>query len=578
MSRVSEHQGDVHFAGARALVAGLKTKARLWQRRAARERERGVPRLLGILALIFATAMAVYFAAATAGYWLRLRAATEFVQPALSVVYLGVFGALLLSCLGHCASAFFTAQDLWFWNASAAPRWARFTDRVVEAGAGALPATLALGGIALVGFLRGADMPLALMRSLLALFLVAQLPLGLSVCAAHIGGAVLPAGRLRRWSLVVVGVVVTVFLGAFRRARLERLVTEEGAAQFLAQQQSFTEVGPRWLPSNLAARFAVEGRITPLLELCGLVVLAYTLAYLAHKALYLRARDLADDESPTGLRAGSWAEKAQRRFAAIAPRPLRPLLAKDLLVFVRDPAQWSQLVLLLGIAVIYLVNLEALRLGFEPFPWAKDVFLGGMHVGLATFIAAGLAARFAFPQMGLEGPAVWFLEASPLEPREVLQAKTIASLPVVCAFPTIVAAIGGGVLGLSPFLWVLTTVTVASVSAALAALGTGRGSVIPIFDAVSVSELAMGPGALSTMVLAVGVAGTASLFSMLGGALLRFGGPVVGPAGAVCCALLPSALAMWLARRALTAGSDALCRRREEGPSRSGGYAGGVKC
>ena len=35
--------------------------------------------------------------------------------------------------------------------------------------------------------------------------------------------------------------------------------------------------------------------------------------------------------------------------------------------------------------------------------------------------------------------------------------------------------------------------------ASLAGYGVGRGSVAPQFDAVSVSELAMGPGALSTM-------------------------------------------------------------------------------
>lgn len=565
MSRRSTEQDGSNAAGTRALVAGLQAKGRIWLRRAARERERGLPRLLGLIGLLLVTALVVYFAAATAGYWLKLKGATEFVQPALSVVYLGVVGALLLSCLGHCASAFFTAQDLWFWNASAAPRWARFIDRVVDAGAAALPATLALGGVALFGFLRGADLPMVLLRAMLALVLVAQLPLAVSVCVAHIGGALLPAGRLRRWSLVFVGVVVAVGLGGFRRARLERLVTEDGAAEFLANQQALTDIGPAWLPSNLAARFAVEGAPLPLLTLCVSVVVAYGLAYFTHRMLYLRARDLADDEAPMGLRAGSWAERALRRFTTVAPEGLRPLLAKDLLVFARDPAQWSQLVLLLGIAVVYLVNLEALRVGFEPFPWAKGIFLGGMHVGMATFIAAGLAARFAFPQVGLEGPAVWFLEASPLSPRDILRAKVYASLPVVCLFPTVVATLGGGVLGLSPVAWVLTTMTVAALSASLAALGTGRGGVLPVFDAVSVSELAMGPGALSTMVIAVALAAVASLFTMVGGALLRFSGPLIGALGALVCAVLPSLLAAWLARRALNAGTDALCRRREDG-------------
>lgn len=558
--------------GALSVLAGLRVRLKVYARRAAEERQKGSARVLGLLLLAFGVFFVVYFAAATGGFWLRQQHALELVSPALSVLYLGVFGALVLSSLGHAANAFFTAQDLWYWNASAAPPWARFLDRLFETALAALPATVGLGALALVGFLRGADEPLVLARGLVGLALVASLPLALGALLAHVGGALLPAGRLRRLTLLLVGVVSAVALGLLRSARVEQVMTEEGAARFLEQQRDLVSVGPDWLPSSLAARFAARGDTSALAWLVLGALGLYTLAYLAHRLLYLRARDLADDESPTGLRRGSLAESLLRALVRAVPARMRPLLEKDLLAFLRDPSQWSQLVLLLGIAVIYLINAQALVLGFEPFPRAKQVFIGGMHVGLATFIAAGLAARFAFPQMGLEGPAVWMVEGSPLSARDVVRAKFLATLPVVAGFPTAVAAVGGVVLGLSPLGWVMTTLTVAGMSVSMAAWGTGRGSLSPVFDAVSVSELAMGPGALATMGLAVIMCGLASFLTMVGGGFLGYGGPVFGPVAAFVCGLLPCLVAGVAGKRALERGAEAFLRRRHDGTAGTGAF------
>lgn len=565
-------QRSAGMTGVRALLAGQRVRLRLWSRRAEEERKKGAARVIGLLALTLGIGGIVYFLAAAGGYWLKTQDALDLVSPAVSVVYLGVFSALVLSSLGHAANAFFTSQDLWFWNASAAPPWSRFFDRVTETAFAALPATVGLGVLALTGFLRGTDQPVVLVRALFVLAVISSLPVALGALLAHAGGALLPAGRLRRLLLLVVGVVSAVGLGLLRSARVEQVMTEEGAARFLEQQKDLVSVGPEWLPSSLGARFAVEGDLTSLGLLGTGAVALYLVAYLAHRLLYLRARDLADDESPTGLRRGSFAESVLRTTTRLAPAHIRPLLEKDLLAFLRDPSQWSQLVLLLGIAVIYLINAQALVMGFAPFPMAKDVFIGGMHVGLATFISAGLAARFAFPQMGLEGPAVWMVEGSPLSAHDVVRAKFLATLPVVSGFPTLVAAAGGYVIGLTPLGWLFTTTTVAVMSVAMAAWGTGRGCVSPVFDAVSVSELAMGPGALATMGLAVTMCGLASFLTMVSGGFLRFGGPLLGIVGALACAALPCVIAGYAGRRALARGAEAFFQRREEGTAGTGAF------
>jgi ABC-2 type transport system permease protein len=556
--------------GLRAAGRSSLSRLTLQNRKAEEERRRGLARLVGFLLVGLGVGALLFGVTFAGGAYLLRQGATDLVGPGVSVLLLGVFGALVLSCLGHAANAFFTARDLWFWNAAPAPAWSRFFDRSVETALAALPATVLLGALALAGLLLGAGHGLvSLARGLAALALVSLMPLALGVLLAHLGGAILPAGRLRRVMLLVVGLAAAVGLALLRSARLERIVTEQGAAEFLEQQRDVVTVGSEWLPNNLGASFTVHGALVPFALLFVCAASLQLGAYLAHRLLYVRARDLADDESPTGLVRGSLSEAALKATTALVRPKLRPLLEKDLLAFVRDPSQWSQLVLLLGIAVIYLINAKAFVMGFEPFPLARSVFLGGMHVGLATFIAAGLAARFAFPQLGLEGPAVWLLEASPLSPQSVIKAKLFSSLPVVAGFPTLVAAAGGVVVGLSPTLWLLTTLEVAGLSVCLAALGVGRGSVAPLFDAISVSELSMGPGALSTMMSAVALCGVASFSTMLAGGALAFRGGAGGTAMALAFTVAPIALATLAGRSALRQGAAAFAQRRVEGTAGS---------
>lgn len=573
MRLVVEERDALGASGARALLAGLVARLRTRLRSAAEERRKGAARLFGLFAIGSCIALVIFGAAFAGGAFLRAKAALDLLRSGVSVLLLGVLAALVLSSLGHAANAFFTARDLWLWNASPSPTWARFFDRVLETALAALPATLALGALAIVGLLVGAGADrLTLLRGLVALALVAVVPVCLGVLLAHVGGALLPAGRLRRLSLLIVGVVIAGAMVAFRSFRLEQVVTEEGAARMLEGAKEVGTLGPWWLPSNLGAELVLTGSSGALALLASTSGAALLVAYLAHRFLYLRARDLADDEAPTGLSPGSTQERALLALVGLVPPDLRPVLEKDLLAFARDPSQWSQLVLLFGMAVVYVINAKALVAGFEPYPVAKDVFIGAFHVGLASFIAAGLAARFAFPQLGLEGPAVWIVEGSPLSPERVVRAKFLASLPVVAGFPTLVGVLGGLVIGLPVWQWALTTALIAAMACSLAAYGVGRGSVAPAFNAVSISELAMGPGALSTMAVAILLCGLAFLCTAASGILAYVAQGTAWAALALLPPLLPAGLGALGGRNALRRGAEAFFQRRVEGSAGTGAF------
>ena len=560
--------------GRRALAAGLRTRAALLRRRLAAERAQGLGRVLGFLAIGASTGGLIFVAAFAGGRFILLRDVPEVLRTGTSAALLGLSVALVMSSLGHAAQAFFGARDLWFWDSTPAPPWARFLDRTVETAVAALPNVLALGGLAMVGLVLGGGLGIpGALRALVAMGLVAMVPLSLGIMLAHLGGALLPAGKLRRVSLLVLGVGVAALLVWFRRARVEKMLTPQGAAELLDGARSAGQLGHEALPSSIGTAFVVDGTLGALAVLMAWAGTALVLAYVFHRLLSQRARDLAADESPMGLQPGSLRDRTLRAVLQPLPPGLRPMVEKDLLAFVRDPGQWGQLVLLLGVGVLYLVNADALRQGFAQWPALGAWVLPSMHTGLVCFIAAGLGARFAFPQLGLEGPAVWIVDGSPMSPGALMTAKWIGALPVVAVVPTLIAVLGGMVLQLSPFLWSLTTLACGVVSAAIAAYGVGRGAHKPLFDATSLSELAVAPGALSTMLTAVVLAFVASVGAMMAGAAMSAArwadAPVaLGGVAALVALGIPVALSAYMGRRALQEGALAFERRRDDAATR----------
>jgi hypothetical protein len=261
------------------------------------------------------------------------------------------------------------------------------------------------------------------------------------------------------------------------------------------------------------------------------------------------------------------------RILDLVTRPvgadIRPLLQKDLLAFVRDPGQWGQVILLVGVGVLYVVNVSVMGEGFSAI-MGGAVLIVAMHVGIVSFIAGGLAARFAFPQVGLEGQAVWIVDGAPISWPRLLTAKWLAALPVVAFFPALLGVAGAVVLDFGPGRALWTSAVIAVVATLFAGLGVARGAHKPLFDAASLSELAMGPGAISTVVQSTVFAGVFCIAALVvegvawGVERGRLEAVVAVPVG-LFALLVPLLALVVVVRRALRDGVRGLLARREEG-------------
>src|SRR5262245_51765781 len=93
----------------------------------------------------------------------------------------------------------------------------------------------------------------------------------------------------------------------------------------------------------------------------------------------------------------------------------RHLLIKDLKVFLRDTSQWSQLLLLMALVLVYLYNFRVLDL--ERIPYMSGLVKNAyafVNLGMAAFVLSAVAVRFVFPAVSAEGAAFWVIRSSPI--------------------------------------------------------------------------------------------------------------------------------------------------------------------
>jgi ABC-2 type transport system permease protein len=194
------------------------------------------------------------------------------------------------------------------------------------------------------------------------------------------------------------------------------------------------------------------------------------------------------------------------RIAAALPvaAESRHLLIKDVKVFLRDVSQWSQLLLLMALVLVYLYNFRVLDL--ERIPYMSGVLknvYGFVNLAMAGFVMATVAVRFVFPAVSSEGAAFWIIRSAPIRLSRFLWSKFWIGLVPVFALTVGLTVAANELLGIDPFLKVVTAAAVAFMSLALVGLAIGLGARYPRFDADNPSQVAGSYGGVMFMVLAV---------------------------------------------------------------------------
>jgi ABC-2 type transport system permease protein len=182
----------------------------------------------------------------------------------------------------------------------------------------------------------------------------------------------------------------------------------------------------------------------------------------------------------------------------------RHLLIKDAKVFLRDVTQWSQLLLLLALVMVYLYNFRVLDL--ERIPYMSGVIknvYAFLNLGLAGLVMSTVAVRFVFPAVSAEGAAFWIIRTAPISFRDFLWSKFWTGLVPVLLLSEVLTVAANQFLGVDPFLKLVTASAIVFMSFGLVGMATGFGACYPRFNADNATQVAASPGGVAFMIWAV---------------------------------------------------------------------------
>ncbi|MEP0846111.1 MAG: hypothetical protein HRF50_04725 [Phycisphaerae bacterium] len=196
------------------------------------------------------------------------------------------------------------------------------------------------------------------------------------------------------------------------------------------------------------------------------------------------------------------------------PGKLRYIMLKDLRGFARDAKQWSQMLIMFGLLVVYVLNLP--RLPVDTSNPATKGLIAFLNLTTISLILATFTSRFVYPLLSLESQQLWLLEMLPVRRGALLLVKFVFAL-------TITSLSAGGVMWLAvrvlklPAAWSIVELTVCiAVCIGLSGLATGLGARFPVVGDRNPARIASGFGGtvnliVSMLFVALEVAGVAYL-------------------------------------------------------------------
>ena len=196
------------------------------------------------------------------------------------------------------------------------------------------------------------------------------------------------------------------------------------------------------------------------------------------------------------------------RLFDLAMRPFhgstKAMVIKDVKVFLRDTRQWSQLILLFALVVVYLFNFKALPLNKIPgISFYLENVISFLNVGLAAFVLSAVAVRFIYPAISLEGVSFWIMMSSPIELRRLIWSKFWTSLIPLILLAEALIIFSNTFLHVTQFMMVISTVTIFLITVGIVSMGIGIGAIYPRFRVEDVAQIHSGFGGLIYMIICV---------------------------------------------------------------------------
>ncbi|MBI4230928.1 MAG: hypothetical protein HY608_08855, partial [Planctomycetes bacterium] len=393
--------------------------------------------------LVLATAMAGLFASMLwfAGLGLHyLRAESYYSslrvyvhQVAFQVFFFSLGVMLLLSALLTSHAMLFRSRVTPFLLSHPVPPQVVTAARLAEAGAISTWAFLYLSFPLLLAYAieEGGGLPLVALGGA-SLFLFAAVPVGIAGVLALALGLGTGRTRLAFWGVVLactlalgaaIGPMATwrTWLSGVEREAVFQLLDRFSMTQHPLMPSTW--LSHAWMRAS-HGDLGIAAFYVATLASWGIFALALAVSFGGRVLLSARSR-VVSGRTARGTPVRDLLVRMSRPVMRVLGGPHAPLLEKDFRVFLRDPAQWAQFLIFVGLLAIYFVNIRRIGGLREEAGWRALV--ATLNFAATSLTLCTFTSRFVVPMISLEGRRFWVLGLMPLSRTGILRSKFVLS-------------------------------------------------------------------------------------------------------------------------------------------------------
>ena len=431
----------------------------------------------------------------------------------LGLILLGFTSLLLLSNVITALSSFFLAKDLDM-LVSAPVDWlrlygAKLLETVIASSWMVLLVSVPMFSAYGLVYDGGYGFPLLVIAMMLPLFIIPAV-VGSAVTLTLVN--VFPARRTRDILSVIAVLTAGGIVLLFRLIRPERLARPEGfrsLIDFIAVLRTPTSplLPSEWVQKATMGFLNGEPDWLSLYLLWSTAAAVFVLGALLHRWLYLDGFSKAQESAQKFVKGGGVMTKIGDLVLSPFGTLKRELVLKELRLFFRDTTQWSQLILLAVLVVVYVFNIKYLPLKGEGITFFLVNVVPFLNLVLAGFVLASIAARFIFPGVSLEGRTLWLLRSSPMQVRDLLWAKFWVGTTPLLVLALAIVGVTDYMLEVSDFMFFVSVASITLLTFALSGLAIGFGTMFPQFETENAAQIPTSFGGLLYMMASVVVIG-----------------------------------------------------------------------
>jgi ABC-2 type transport system permease protein len=177
----------------------------------------------------------------------------------------------------------------------------------------------------------------------------------------------------------------------------------------------------------------------------------------------------------------------------------RAYAIKDALIFLRDPAQWTQCLIFFGLLALYFLNLGSL--GYNDLDPVWSNLISFLNLFSLSAVMSSLSARFVYPQLSLESRTLWMVGLAPTSLTRLMFIKFALAGATLGLVGGVLSQISMTMLDVSPMSRTLGNILMPCVAFALAGMSTGLGSIFMEMGAKTPAQILSGYGGTLNLIL-----------------------------------------------------------------------------